>query len=83
MPHTAFRIDPATAETQLARTRSVKAGRDEGQVTSALARIDDACAGRENVMDATLEAVRAYATVGEICDVWRARFGSFRPSTAF
>ncbi len=83
VPNTAFRIDPTTAETQLARTRSVKAGRDEGQVSRALARIDDACAARENVMDATLEAVRAYATVGEICDIWRARFGNFRPSTAF
>ena len=61
----------------------MKAGRDEGQVTRALASIDEACTARANVMDAILEAVRAYATVGEICDVWRARFGTFRPSTAF
>ena len=39
----------------------------------------DAAAGRENVLPHILEAVRAYATIGEICDTLRARFGVYRP----
>lgn len=83
VPNTAFRIDPATTERQLARLARVKATRDGARVTAALAAVDRACAEGCNVMPSVLEAVRAYATVGEICDCWRQRFGSFAPSTDF
>ncbi len=83
VPNTAFRVDPASIERQLARLARVKAERDEKRVRAALAEIDRACAEDRNVVPATLEAVRAYATIGEICDSWRARFGSFVPSTDF
>jgi methylmalonyl-CoA mutase N-terminal domain/subunit len=33
----------------------------------------------ENVMPAVIEAVKARATIGEICDVWREIFGEYRP----
>jgi methylmalonyl-CoA mutase N-terminal domain/subunit len=83
VPNTAFRVDPDTTQRQVARTRKVKAGRDEGQVARALKRIDAASADGAGVTEACLEAVEAYATIGEICDVWRARFGEFNPSTSF
>lgn len=83
VPHTAFRIDPATASRQLARLAEVKATRDQARVTRALAAIDAACAEDRNTMESVLEAVRAYATVGEIVDVWRRRYGEFQPSTTF
>ena len=83
VPNTAFRIAPETAARQLARLAEVRRRRDNGRVASALAAIDAACKAGRNVMPATLEAVRAEATVGEIVAVWRARFGTFVPSTKF
>ncbi|MFO1170752.1 MAG: methylmalonyl-CoA mutase family protein [Hyphomicrobiaceae bacterium] len=81
VPHTAFRIDPQTAEKQIARLAAVKASRDNARVAAALAEIDRAAAEDRNSMQPVLEAVRAYATVGEIVDVWRKRYGEFQPST--
>jgi methylmalonyl-CoA mutase, N-terminal domain len=81
--NTAFRGDPAATERQLARLAEVKATRDGARVSAALAEIDRACAEARNVVPSVLEAVRAYATIGEICDCWRDRYGSFTPSTGF
>ncbi|MBE2276216.1 MAG: methylmalonyl-CoA mutase [Rhodobacteraceae bacterium] len=83
VPNTAFRMDPATTERQHARTAEVRRTRDNARVQRALAAIDQACARGENQMPAVLEAVRAYATVGEICERWRRAYGTFEPSVAF
>ncbi len=83
VPYTAFRIEPAATERQLARLARVKAGRDEQRVRAALKEVGRACAEGGNTMPGVLEAVRAYATVGEICDCWREQFGTFEPSTDF
>lgn len=83
VPNTAFRVDAAATERQLSRLAEVKANRDDARVRAALAEVDRACAEDRNVMPSVLEAMRAYATVGEICDCWRQRFGSFVPSTDF
>ncbi len=83
VPNTAFRIDPATARRQHERLAQVKAARDQGRVRRALAAVDEACKTGGHLMPSTLEAVRAYATVGEICAVWRQHFGTFVPSTDF
>ena len=83
VPNMAFRGDPQAAERQLERLAKVKAGRSAKDVADALAKVDRACADGANSVPAVLEAVRAYATVGEIVDVWRRRFGSFVPSTDF
>lgn len=66
-------------EEQLARLASVKETRDEGAVVAALARLRaDASEHQTNLMPATLDCVRAYATVGEIFDVLRDVFGTYR-----
>ena len=61
----------------------MKARRDQARVTAALAEVDRAAAEGRNSVPSVLEAVRAYASVGEIVEVWRRRFGSFVPSTDF
>jgi methylmalonyl-CoA mutase N-terminal domain/subunit len=70
-----FSADPETEAQQLELLREVRAKRDGKAVKVALNRLrDDAAAGR-NVVPATIEAVRAYATVGEISDVLRELHG--------
>ena len=77
-----LRVDPAVVDRQKARLRRVRATRDATQVRAALAALADAASGRENLLPRLLDAVRAYATVGEICDTLRAAFGLYRPPMA-
>jgi methylmalonyl-CoA mutase, N-terminal domain len=83
VPNTAFRGDPKATERQLARLAQVKAGRNRAAVEAALAEVDRATGEGANVVPSVLKAVRAYATVGEIVELWRKRFGAFTPSTDF
>jgi methylmalonyl-CoA mutase N-terminal domain/subunit len=79
----AFRVNPETVSRQIERLRSVRVARDPARVTEALSRVDAACTSGANVVPATIEAVKAYATVGEICECWRRHFGAFSPSMEF
>src|SRR3974390_3462245 len=83
VPNTAFRGDPQAGTRQLARLAQVKAPRDQARVKAALADVDRATAEDRNVTPAVLEAVRSYATVGEIVDIWRKGLAAFVPSTDF
>jgi len=83
VPNTAFRIDPAIEARQVESVRRVRASRDAAAVASALDAVRAACRSGANMVPPVLCAVRAYATVGEICQVWREEFGVFEPSTAF
>jgi methylmalonyl-CoA mutase N-terminal domain/subunit len=74
-----LRVDPAVVERQRARLRRVRAERDGERVASALSSLGQAAAGRDNLLPCILDAVRAYATIGEICETLRARFGAYRP----
>jgi len=67
---------------QLAGLAKVRAARDEQAVQQALAAVTAAAAGAENTMPAILDAVRAYATVGEISSALAVVFGHHRPLTA-
>jgi methylmalonyl-CoA mutase N-terminal domain/subunit len=73
------RLDPEVAERQIARLHRVRRERDGGVVRHALDRLADAARGRDNLMPPILEAVRVYASVGDICDVLRGVFGTYRP----
>ena len=79
-----FRNDPGVAERQMARLADVKRSREERRVAQALRELE-AVAGdlHHNRMPLIEEAVRARATVGEICDVLRSVWGEYRPSTVF
>jgi methylmalonyl-CoA mutase N-terminal domain/subunit len=72
-----FHLDPATADRQRQRLHSLRESRNHGAVQRALASVEDAVSSRKNVMPSVIEAVRAYATVGEICDVFRHAYGTY------
>ncbi len=69
---------PQAVGEQRARLAQVKAERDGAAVSQALESLRQAAAGTENVMDYVLEAVRAYATLGEMTQVLKDVFGEFR-----
>ncbi|WP_121822718.1 methylmalonyl-CoA mutase family protein [Halostella salina] len=73
-----LKVDEEVQERQRERLADVKAERDDEAVEAALAAIDDAIAAGENVMPPMVRAVKAYATMGEIMDVFEARHGSYR-----
>jgi methylmalonyl-CoA mutase, N-terminal domain len=72
------RIDPEGERRQVERVGRVRAERDPRAWEQALARLGDCARGGENVVPALVEAVDAYATVGEISDRLRVAFGEHR-----
>ncbi len=76
-PITIWRMTPAVEERQLARLCQVKQGRDHQKVKEALDQIRSASKNGDNLMPCIINAVREYATIQEICDVWRDVFGRY------
>jgi methylmalonyl-CoA mutase N-terminal domain/subunit len=72
------RIDPDGERRQVARLRRVRAERDGPVWSAALARLEDSARGGDNLLPPIVEAVRAYATVGEISDRLRVAWGEHR-----
>jgi methylmalonyl-CoA mutase N-terminal domain/subunit len=70
-------IDEQAAEAQLARLAAVRARRDQARVETALRRLQEAARGADNTMYPLLDCVRAYATVGEMCDALREVWGEY------
>ena len=70
-------IDEATAERQVDRLRTQRRDRDGDRVARALDALRHAAAGTDNLMPPVLEAVRAYATLGEMCDALRDVWGEY------
>ena len=71
-----YRADEAGA--QIARLARVKGERDADAVRARLDALGDAARAGDNVMPATIAAVKAWATVGEVCDVFRGVFGTYQ-----
>ena len=76
-PITIWRMNPAVEERQLARLRQVKQIRDNQEVKELLNQIRIASKNGENLMPHIINAVKEYATIQEICDVWRDVFGRY------
>ena len=74
-------IDPAIEQEQRERLRALKARRDSALVTAQLSSLKRAAQGRDNLMPPILAAVKAYATLGEICDALREVFGEYEQIT--
>jgi methylmalonyl-CoA mutase, N-terminal domain len=70
-------IDEAAADRQLAKLEALRRGRDQDRVARALDRLRAVASGSGNTMEPILEAVRAYATVGEMCDALRDVWGEY------
>ncbi len=73
-----LRIDPEGERRQIAGLHRVRAERDSAAWAAALARLEDAARGDANLMEPIIEAVTAYATVGEIADRLRSVWGVHR-----
>ena len=70
-------INEAVRERQLQRLEETRTRRDAGQVSNTLEKLKRAAEAGDNTMPATIEAVRAYATLGEICDALRDVYGLY------
>ncbi|RXK49441.1 acyl-CoA mutase large subunit family protein [Halorientalis pallida] len=73
-----LRVDETTGERQRERLAEVKAQRDDGAVDDALAEVRRAIENDENVVPAIVDAVKAYATMGEIMGVFEDHYGSYQ-----
>ena len=76
-PHPILYIDESTYEKQLARLDDLRKTRDNAQVQRSLEALTHAARGRDNTMYPLLDCVRAYATVGEMCDALRQVWGEY------
>jgi methylmalonyl-CoA mutase N-terminal domain/subunit len=76
-----LRMDPQGYKRQVDRLEKLRSERDNGRVGQALDRLRIACLGTENSMPFILDAVRAYATLGEIVGVMKEVFGIYEEPT--
>lgn len=75
-------VEEVAAE-RLAALSALRAERDAAAVTRALEALGKAAHGEANLVPLLVEAVKTYATIGEICDVLREAFGEYRAVQAF
>ncbi|PPS69086.1 acyl-CoA mutase large subunit family protein [Streptomyces sp. MH60] len=82
-PYEPLRVDPAIEAQQADRLARLRAERDQAAVDSALAALKKAAEGEDNVLYPMKDALRARATVGEVCNALREVWGTYVPSDAF
>ena len=78
-----LKIDEKVHQEQVERIAQVKRERSQAAVDAALAKVEAACRGSDNLMPPVLEAVKAYATLGEVSDVFRKVWGQYREGGLF
>ena len=78
-----LKIDPEVEKRQIERLNKTRKERNNKKVQEALDGLRKASEGTENVLPHVVKAVRAYASVGEICDVWRDVFGEWEEPKIF
>ena len=76
-------VDPAVGEQQTAALNRMKARRDNAAVTASLTALRQAAQGTDNLMPYLIDAVKTYATLGEICGVLRDVFGEYKSEADF
>ncbi len=74
-----LRVDPAVRIAQMERLKKLKSERDNTRVKNILSELTNTAKGKDNLMPLILDAVKAYATLGEICDALRVVFGEYQP----
>jgi methylmalonyl-CoA mutase, N-terminal domain len=82
-PYEPLRVDPAIEAQQAERLAKLRAERDQGAVDAALTALKKAAEGTDNVLYPMKGALRARATVGEVCNALREVWGNYVPSDAF
>jgi methylmalonyl-CoA mutase N-terminal domain/subunit len=78
-----LRIDPALETKQIERVKALRARRDSAAVETTLAALKRGAESNENLMPLIVDASRAYATMGEMCDVLREVWGVWRETPVF
>jgi methylmalonyl-CoA mutase N-terminal domain/subunit len=74
-----LRVDMKVGEEKAKELKEWRAKRDNAAWKKALDKLREVSKTDTNVMPTVIEAVKAGATVGEVCDVWRDVFGQYRP----
>ncbi|MFE6159152.1 methylmalonyl-CoA mutase [Streptomyces sp. NPDC056486] len=82
-PYEPLRVDPAIEAQQAARLAKLRQERDQAVVDAALSSLKEAAKGDANVLHPMKDALRARATVGEVCDALREVWGAYVPTDAF
>ncbi|MCX4964387.1 methylmalonyl-CoA mutase family protein [Streptomyces sp. NBC_00654] len=82
-PYEPLRVDPEIEAQQARRLAALRAGRDQEAVDAALVRLKEAAGGTDNVLYPMKDALKARATVGEVCDALREVWGTYVPTDAF
>jgi methylmalonyl-CoA mutase N-terminal domain/subunit len=78
-----LKIDETVARAQVERLRAVRSERDGARVARELEGVERACREGRNLVPPVIEAVKAYASLGEICDVFRKVWGQYREDGRF
>ncbi|CAN5822059.1 methylmalonyl-CoA mutase family protein [soil metagenome] len=78
-----LRIDPRYEREQIDRLRKIRAERDAGRYGAAMDSLRAAIRAEENLMEPVLDAVRAYATVGEMVELMKEEYGTWREPEIF
>ncbi|MDY6934741.1 MAG: methylmalonyl-CoA mutase family protein [Spirochaetota bacterium] len=76
-------IDENLERLQIEKTNRIKDSRDNSSVKESLEKLGEASSGNQNVMEPLLDAVRSYATLQEMCDIFRKVFGEYRDPGIF
>ncbi|MBE3579644.1 MAG: methylmalonyl-CoA mutase family protein [Caldanaerobacter subterraneus] len=82
-PKNLLKVDPKVEELQKQKLKKLRKERDNEKVQKVLNDLKKACKGTDNLMPYILEAVKAYATLGEICGVMREVFGEYKAPSIF
>ena len=82
-PGDILKVNPETEQKQHARLAKVRAQRDATAAKAALVQVEAAARDGSNLMPPIVDAVRAYATLGEIADAMRTVFGEYQPAGEF
>ena len=78
LPVELLEMNEALEKLQIEKTHRIKNERDNEKAKACLEKLGEACAANENVMPCIIEAAKAYATLQEMCDVFRSVFGEYR-----
>jgi methylmalonyl-CoA mutase N-terminal domain/subunit len=78
-PANLLKVDMKIGEIEAEKLKKFRDQRDQGKCDAALNKLKEVSQTDENVIPAVIEAVKAKATIGEVCDVWRDIYGEYRP----
>ncbi len=82
-PYEPLRVDPEIEKNQARALAALRAARDGAEVTRRIDDLSRAAAGSDNLLYPLREALRARATVGEVCDALRGQWGVYKPTDAY